>query len=137
MQASLMDQVQKLFSPELFNRIDESIVFHALSELNVFDIIDLQLSDLNHNLGKLGLRLKISKNAKKLIAKKGYDPEFGVRPLRREIQRSLEDPISEMLLKHVFKKGTIIKVEAIKQQFKFDYQQKQYSKRKPTKLSPD
>ena len=54
MQASLMDQVQKLFSPELFNRIDESIVFHALSEQNVFDIIDLQLSDLNHNLGKLG-----------------------------------------------------------------------------------
>ena len=137
MQASLMDQVQKLFSPELFNRIDESIVFHALSEQNVFDIIDLQLSDLNHNLGKLGLRLKISKNAKKLIAKKGYDPEFGVRPLRREIQRSLEDPISEMLLKQVFKKGTIIKVGAIKQQLKFDYQQKQYSKRKPTKLSPD
>ena len=137
MQASLMDQVQKLFSPELFNRIDESIVFHALSEQNVFDIIDLQLSDLNHNLGKLGLRLKISKNAKKLIAKKGYDPEFGVRPLRREIQRSLEDPISEMLLKQHFKKGTIIKVEAIKQQLKFDYQQKQYSKRKPTKLSPD
>ena len=137
MQASLMDQVQKLFSPELLNRIDESIVFHALSEQNVFDIIDLQLSDLNHNLGKLGLRLKISKNAKKLIAKKGYDPEFGVRPLRREIQRSLEDPISEMLLKQVFKKGTIIKVEAIKQQLKFDYQQKQYSKRKPTKLSPD
>ena len=137
MQASLMDQVQKLFSPELFNRIDESIVFHALSEQNVFDIIDLQLSDLNHNLGKLGLRLKISKNAKKLIVKKGYDPEFGVRPLRREIQRSLEDPISEMLLKQVFKKGTIIKVEAIKQQLKFDYQQKQYSKRKPTKLSPD
>ena len=137
MQASLMDQVQKLFSPELFNRIDESIVFHALSEQNVFDIIDLQLSDLNHNLGKLGLRLKISKNAKKLIAKKGYDPEFGVRPLRREIQRSLEDPISEMLLKQVFKKGTIIKVDAIKQQLKFDYQQKQYSKRKPTKLSPD
>ena len=137
MQSSLMDQVQKLFSPELFNRIDESIVFHALSEQNVFDIIDLQLSDLNHNLGKLGLRLKISKNAKKLIAKKGYDPEFGVRPLRREIQRSLEDPISEMLLKQVFKKGTIIKVEAIKQQLKFDYQQKQYSKRKPTKLSPD
>ena len=137
MQASLMDQVQKLFSPELFNRIDESIVFHALSEQNVFDIIDLQLSDLNHNLGKLGLRLKISKNAKKLIAKKGYDPEFGVRPLRREIQRSLEDPISEMLLKQVFKKGTIIKVDAIKQQLKFDYQKKQYSKRKPTKLSPD
>ena len=132
-----MDQVQKLFSPELLNRIDESIVFHALSEQNVFDIIDLQLSDLNHNLGKLGLRLKISKNAKKLIVKKGYDPEFGVRPLRREIQRSLEDPISEMLLKQVFKKGTIIKVDAIKQQLKFDYQQKQYSKRKPTKLSPD
>ena len=137
MQARLMDQVRKLFSPELLNRIDESIVFRALSEQNVLQIIDLQLSDLEINLEKLGLKLKISKPAKKLIARKGYDPEFGVRPLRREIQCSLEDPISEMLLKQIFKKGTVIKVDAIKKQLKFDFQEQQSSKRKTTKLSSE
>ena len=137
MQARLMDQVRKLFSPELLNRIDESIVFRALSEQNVLEIIDLQLSDLDNNLEKLGLKLKISKPAKKLIARKGYDPEFGVRPLRREIQCSLEDPISEMLLKQIFKKGTVIKVDAIKKQLKFDFQDQQSSKRKTTKLSSE
>ena len=137
MQARLMDQVRKLFSPELLNRIDESIVFRALSEQNVLEIIDLQLSDLEINLEKLGLELKISKRAKKLISRKGYDPEFGVRPLRREIQCSLEDPISEMLLKQVFKKGTVIKVDAIKKQLKFDFQDQQSSKRKTTKLSSE
>ena len=115
-------------------KIDESIVFRALSEQNVLQIIDLQLSDLEINLEKLVLKLKISKPAKKLIAEKGYDPEFGVRPLRREIQSSLEDPISEMLLKQVFKKGTVIKVDAIKKQLKFDFQDQQSSKRKTTKL---
>ena len=137
MQARLMDHVRKLFSPELLNRIDESIVFRALSEQNVLEIIDLQLSDLDNNLEKLGLKLKISKPAKKLIARKGYDPEFGVRPLRREIQCSLEDPISEMLLKQIFKKGTVIKVDAIKKQLKFDFQDQQSSKRKTTKLSSE
>tara|TARA_Y100000590_G_scaffold470408_1_gene664634 strand:+ start:679 stop:3150 length:2472 start_codon:yes stop_codon:yes gene_type:complete len=137
MQARLMDQVRKLFSPELLNRIDESIVFRALSEQNVLEIIDLQLSDLDINLEKLGLKLKISKPAKKLIARKGFDPEFGVRPLRREIQCSLEDPISEMLLKQIFKKGTVIKVDAIKKQLKFDFHEQQSSKRKTTKLSSE
>ena len=135
MKANLMNHVKKLFLPELLNRIDESIVFHALSEQNVFEIIDLQLSDLIQNLEKLGLKLKISKSAKKLIAKKGYDSEFGVRPLRREIQCSLEDPISEMLLRQVFNKGTVIKIGALKNQLTFNYQQQKSSKRKTTKLS--
>ena len=83
------------------------------------------------------MELKISKRAKKLIARKGYDPEFGVSPLRREIQCSLEDPISEMLLKQVFKKGSVIKVDAMKKQLKFDFQDQQSSKRKTTKLSSE
>ena len=137
MRDKLLDRIKTTFSPEFLNRIDETIVFHSLSEEHVLDIINLQLEDLRTNLQRKGIKIRLTKSALKLLVKKGFNPEYGARHLRREIQNSLEDPISEMLLKQVFKKGTIIKVEAIKQQLKFDYQQKQYSKRKPTKLSPD
>ena len=137
MKERVMDNVQDLFSPELMNRIDESIVFHSLSEQNVYDIIDLQLFDLTKNLSKLGLGLKLTKTAKKLLAKNGYDAKYGVRPLRREIQKSLEDPISEMILKHAFPKGTIIKVKALKQNLYFDYNSSKKSQGKRSKSSPE
>jgi ATP-dependent Clp protease ATP-binding subunit ClpC len=121
MKETVLDKVMGLFSPELMNRIDESIVFHSLSEQNVYDIIDLQLSDLIQNLAKLGLGLKLSKSAKKILSKNGYDPKYGVRLLRREIQKSLEDPISEMLLKQIFTEGTTITVKTQKKKLHFDF----------------
>ncbi|MBH09963.1 MAG: Clp protease ClpC, partial [Candidatus Marinimicrobia bacterium] len=136
MKAILFDEVKKMFTPELLNRIDETIVFHALDEKNVFEIIDLQLLDLYQNLDKLGLRLKITNSAKKLIVKKGFSSEYGVRNLRREIRTSLEDPISEILLKQVLKKGTLINVNSLKNQLIFDLKQKLVSKRKTTRSTP-
>ena len=120
MKQKIMDYVQKLFSPELVNRIDESIVFHQLSESNVYEIIDLQISDLVDNLSKIGLRMRLNKSAKKYLAKKGYNPKYGVRMLRREIQKSLEDPISELLLKKVYSKGTTITVKSVKNELVFN-----------------
>ena len=137
MKERVMDIVQDLFSPELMNRIDESIVFHSLSEQNVYDIIDLQLFDLVQNLSKLGLRLKMTKTAKKLLAKNGYDAKYGVRPLRREIQKSLEDPISEMILKNAFTKGTTITVKALKKDLYFDYKSSKKSQGKRSKSSSE
>jgi len=137
MKERVMENVQDLFSPELMNRIDESIVFHSLSEQNVYDIIDLQLFDLVQNLSKLGLRLKMTKTAKKLLAKNGYDAKYGVRPLRREIQKSLEDPISEMILKHAFTKGTTITVKALKKDLYFDYNSSKKSQGKRSKSSSE
>ncbi|HIN02594.1 MAG TPA: ATP-dependent Clp protease ATP-binding subunit [Candidatus Marinimicrobia bacterium] len=134
MKERIMNDVQDLFSPELMNRIDEFIVFHSLSEQNVYDIIDLQLSDLIQNLAKLGLSLKLTKTAKKLLAKNGYDPKYGVRLLRREIQKSLEDPISEMILKQVFTQGTTITVKKLKKDLHFDYKSGKKSKEKKPKL---
>ena len=132
MREILLDKVQTLFSPELINRIDESIVFHALTEQNVYDIIDLQLSDLIQNLAKLGLGLKLSRSAKRLLSKNGYDPKYGVRLLRREIQKSLEDPISELLLKRVFSDGTILSVTVRQKKFHFDIKKtSKVSRRKP------
>ena len=120
MKEKILGHVKKIFSPELVNRIDDSIVFHQLSESNVYDIIDLQISDLIDNLSKLGLRFKLNKSAKKYIATKGYDPRYGVRLLRREIQKLLEDPISEMLLKNTYPKGTLINVKFQKGQIIFE-----------------
>ena len=120
MKEKILGHVKKIFSPELVNRIDDSIVFHQLSESNVYDIIDLQISDLIDNLSKLGLRFKLNKSAKKYIATKGYDPRYGVRLLRREIQKLLENPISEMLLKNTYSKGTLINVKFQKGQIIFE-----------------
>jgi len=129
MKERVLGHVKDLFSPELVNRIDDSIVFHQLSESNVYDIIDLQVSDLIKNLSKLGLKLKLNKSAKKYIASKGYNPKYGVRLLRREIQKSLEDPISEMLLKKLYSEGTVITVKVEKGQIVFNYNAPKASKK--------
>ena len=125
MKEKILGHVKNIFSPELVNRIDDSIVFHQLSESNVYDIIDLQMTDLINNLSKLGLEFRINKSAKKYIASKGYDPKYGVRLLRREIQKNLEDPISELLLKNSFQKGTVISVRMVKGKISFDIKQVQ------------
>jgi len=121
MKNTVLDNVQNLFSPELLNRIDESIVFHQLKESDVYDIIDLQLSDLVDNLAKLGLKIKLNKTAKKFLASKGYNPEYGVRYLRREIQNLVEDPISDMLLKNIIPINSTVVVNFKKQQLTFHH----------------
>ena len=123
-----MKSVDSTFSPELINRIDEKIVFHSLSEKDIFKIIDLQLKDLMENLEKIGLKIKVSVSAKRLLAKRGYKPKYGARPMRREIQLSIEDYISEMLLKKNIQIGSIIKVDANSNDFKFSF----IDKKKPS-----
>ncbi|MFL2983386.1 MAG: ATP-dependent Clp protease ATP-binding subunit [Candidatus Neomarinimicrobiota bacterium] len=130
MKEKILGSIKKTFSPELINRIDESVVFNQLNESNVYDIIDLQILNLTKNLKKLGFGLKLYKSAKKLIAKKGYDPDNGVRPLQREIQNQLEDPIAEMLLKKKFPQGVIISIKALKNKLIFDYRYIGKSKKK-------
>ena len=131
--SKIMKSVEKTFAPELINRIDDTVVFHSLSEEDVFQIIDLQLSDLSENLSKMGLKIKLSISAKRLLAKRGYDPQYGARPLRREIQVSLEDYLSVVFLKRTFPVGTIIKVDSNKSNFKFLFIKKNKS---PTKKKP-
>ena len=120
-EAKIMKSVDNAFSPELINRIDETIVFHSLSEDDLFKIIDLQLKDLRENLEKIGLKIKVSVSAKKLLARRGYKPKYGARPMRREIQIAIEDYLSEMLLKENFNIGTTVKVDANRSEFKFSF----------------
>ena len=117
MRDKLLDRIKTTFSPEFLNRIDETIVFHSLSEEHVLDIINLQLEDLRTNLQRKGIKIRLTKSALKLLVKKGFNPEYGARHLRREIQNSLEDPISEMLLEEKYVERDTIKVNAKKKCF--------------------
>ena len=88
MRDRILDLMKGTFNPEFLNRLDETIVYHPLPKKHVLKIIDLQLMGLHENLDKIGLTLSVTKRAKSLLVEKGYDPEYGVRFLRREIQCS-------------------------------------------------
>ena len=111
MKSLILDRVKDTFNPEFINRLDETIVYNALSKNDVLKIIDLQLLGLRENLTKLGLGLTVSKKAKEFLINKGFNQEYGVRHLNREIQNLLEDPLSELLLGKTFVDCTGVKVD--------------------------
>jgi ATP-dependent Clp protease ATP-binding subunit ClpC len=100
------------FRPEFLNRIDDVIVFHELSIDEVIQIADLLLQRTKDQLGLQGIGLELTPAARELIAKKGYDPLLGARPLRRAIQSMVEDPLSEKLLWKEFRSGETILIDA-------------------------
>jgi len=134
----ILEKVNSVFNPEFLNRLDETIVYHPLTKENVMKITDLQLVDLRENLINIGLSLTVTKKAKVLITEKGFNPEYGVRFLRREIQSLIEDPLSELLLGKVFSNAKGIKIDSIQGNLEFlpiiSNVRKKYSK-KPLKRS--
>jgi len=90
--------LKKTFSPEFLNRIDDVVIFNTLDQDHILDIIDITLSQVFKRLTDLGFTVELSKEAKKFIAEKGFDPQFGARPLHRAIQKYLEDPLAEFIL---------------------------------------
>jgi ATP-dependent Clp protease ATP-binding subunit ClpC len=110
MREKVMDALKLHFRPEFLNRIDEVIVFHELTIDEVKTIVDLLLTRLREQLESQALDLVLTDDAKELLAKKGYDPQLGARPLRRAIQRLLEDPLSEKVLFKEFPAGSTILV---------------------------
>jgi ATP-dependent Clp protease ATP-binding subunit ClpC len=106
----VLDSLKKMMRPEMLNRIDNIVVFRALTRPEIMHILDIQLRDLEARLVRHGLMLKVQPNAKKYLADKGYDPKNGVRPLRRLLQDTLEDHISSGLLEGTYEKGDLVKV---------------------------
>ena len=99
MKDNVLEEIKRFFKPEFLNRIDGSIVFHALSKEHVSQIVDLQLDEVNGVLFKeRGISLEVSDKARTWLAEKGYDPVFGARPIRRFIQESIEDKLSDIIL---------------------------------------
>ncbi len=98
MKQKVLDELKKAFSPEFLNRVDDVVVFHALGEEDITRIVDLQLRDVTHSLAEKGLTLAVADPVKELLAREGFDPTMGARPLRRAIRRFIEDPLAEMIL---------------------------------------
>ena len=103
--------LKRFFSPEFLNRIDDVIVFNALSKADITKILDLSLAELVTRIKQIGFDIKLTKGAKDYLAEKGFDSDFGARPLNRAIQKYLEDPLAEEILKSDVKEGDIIKVD--------------------------
>jgi ATP-dependent Clp protease ATP-binding subunit ClpC len=108
----VLEQLKKLLRPELLNRIDKTIVFRALTQKDIFKIIDLQIDELKTRLQRKGLSMQLTPAAKQYLLEKGYDAHNGVRPLRRLIQDTIEDHVALDLLDDKFAKGDIIQVAA-------------------------
>jgi ATP-dependent Clp protease ATP-binding subunit ClpC len=112
MKEKVNDALKQHFRPEFLNRIDETIVFHELSQREVTQIVDLMIKRVQNQLESQGIGLEITEAAKVLLGKRGYDPTLGARPLRRAIQRLVEDAISERLLWKEYRAGETIVVDA-------------------------
>jgi len=98
MKDRVLDELKKTFRPEFLNRLDEVIVFHALNEEHIYQIVDIMLNELNQRVFEYSMNLEVTEAAKDKLVKEGYDPQLGARPLRRVIQKFLEDGISEEML---------------------------------------
>jgi len=111
MKNNVMGELKKTFRPEFLNRIDEIIVFHPLDEEHIKKIVSLMLENLASRLKQNGISIEVSDNAKTFIAKKGFDPVYGARPLRRAIQNMIEDKIAEEILDGSIKPGQTVLVD--------------------------
>lgn len=103
--------LKRAFAPEFLNRIDDVIVFNSLTKENIFKIIDIELKSLFGRIESLGYQITLTEKAKDYIAEKGYDSNFGARPLKRAIQKYLEDPIAEEILKGEVKAGSELRID--------------------------
>jgi ATP-dependent Clp protease ATP-binding subunit ClpC len=113
MREKVDDALKQHFRPEFLNRIDETIVFHELTKDEVTEIVDLMIKRVQRQLESQGLGLELTQEAKYFLADRGYDPQLGARPLRRAIQRQIEDPVSERLLIKEVRAGEIVVVDAV------------------------
>jgi ATP-dependent Clp protease ATP-binding subunit ClpC len=111
MKGKVLAEVRKIFRPEFINRLDEIIVFHELTEEQIRDIVELMVKDLQKRLAERKLGVEITEKAKSWLTKEGYDPLFGARPLRRAIERYVENPLSTKLLRGEFREGDTIIVD--------------------------
>lgn len=123
MKERVLSEVKRVFNPEFLNRIDEIIVFNSLDEDDIKKIVEILIRQLNERLVEKAIRLELTEEAREFLVQKGYDPEYGARPLRRAIQRFIEDPLSLKLIEGSIPDGSII--EAILTGTELDFQVKQ------------
>src|SRR3954447_10324040 len=111
MKSRVFDELKQHFRPEFLNRIDDIVVFHQLTEDEIIRIVDLMLNRVEGQLANKDMALEVTENAKKMLAHRGFDPVLGARPLRRTIQREIEDALSEKILYGELTAGQIVVVD--------------------------
>ncbi|NLM25410.1 MAG: ATP-dependent Clp protease ATP-binding subunit [Firmicutes bacterium] len=111
MKEKVLEELKRTFRPEFLNRIDETIVFHALNKDHIAKIVDIMLKDLSGQLTERDIKLELTDAAKEKLVEEGYDQDFGARPLRRAIQRLIENPLAEEILKGKFADGSTVRVD--------------------------
>ncbi|WP_018663989.1 ATP-dependent protease ATP-binding subunit ClpC [Heyndrickxia acidiproducens] len=119
MKDKVLEELKKAFRPEFLNRVDETIVFHSLERKQLKEIVTLMVKELSDRLKEHQIELVLTDAAKEKVAEKGYDPEYGARPLRRSIQKNIEDRLSEEMLKGNVKEGQNVKVDVQDGEFTF------------------
>ena len=120
MKADLMQEVEKHFRPEFLNRVDDVIVFHQLTRHDMSTIIDIQLKDVYDRLTQKRIVLSMPKEAKEFLIEKGFNPDFGARPIRRAIERHVEDAMSDSILRGTIKEGSTVEVRVQDGELQFD-----------------
>ena len=103
--------MKRVFRPEFINRIDQHVVFHALTAEHIRQIVDLQLNDLRSNLGDKAMHLEVTKELLDYLGTEGFDEVFGARPLRRVIQNEVEDPLSDAMLDATYREGDTVRID--------------------------
>jgi len=116
---AVWEEVKGHFRPEFLNRIDETVVFHALDQKNIEEIAKIQLATLESRVAKMDMVLEVSAKALREIAKVGFDPVFGARPLKRAIQQQIENPVARLILEGRFGPKDTIPVDFKNGEFSF------------------
>lgn len=128
MQGKILEESKKHFRPEFLNRLDEQVVFHTLEKPALSSIIDLEVSKLTDRLAEREMELEITAEARDFLIEKGYDTEYGARPMRRAVERFLEDPLAEALLRGEVKNGDLIAVTFVEEAKELTFKPKKRKK---------
>lgn len=118
---NVMEEVKKTFNPEFINRIDELVVFHPLNKEHMLKILELNLADIQEKLSQQQFKIKFTINAKEFLLENGFDPKYGARPLLRTLQRELEDPLAEFILKNQYPPKTEITADLDKEKKRISF----------------
>ena len=112
MRDRLLEEAKKVFKPEFINRLDDIIVFHQLTKADLMQIVELEVAKVLHRVKGKDVHIELEQSAKEFLIEKGYDPQYGARPMRRAVERYLEDPFAEELLRGNVKPGDVVRVSA-------------------------
>jgi len=112
MREKILDETKRVFKPEFLNRLDEIIVFHSLEKSHLLQIVDLEVEKVKARLKAKEVEIVLDSAAHEFVIEKGYDPNYGARPMRRAVERYLEDPLAEEILRGNVKAGTTVSVTA-------------------------